>query len=236
VAAALCIDRNGPTGSSVQVLARGAFGHAVAKYAGRFFPALEVSDLANAQALSCLPAAGLVVVASPRIEQRSCNWLDQRCSGALCGFVPVSMEGKILRVGPVVVPGAGPCWNCWRARLGQHDPWDGRKRALEAYYDETSAAPRGWLDPFALIAAARVFEIACEAEGLASAAGDVWEMDMFTRATGLRRVMGIHACARCGLAGEEQARNTSALAQALKHLWSEDAQSGRKRAHHGNPG
>jgi bacteriocin biosynthesis cyclodehydratase domain-containing protein len=205
--------------SRVACIERGPFGRAVGSYLRTLVSdVIEVS--ANEVLTQVLPEAPVIIMASWRPEIAICQSLDQISHQLSRRFVPVVTEGKYLRIGPVVVPGVGSCWTCWWQRTMQHNAWAARAATVAEYYKHNdSSGPRGYLEAFALIAAARVLEFVSDQARMVTSAGVVWELDMLSRSVSIARVVGVHDCSRCGMKRPKQQRTVSEMRKALDPLW-----------------
>jgi bacteriocin biosynthesis cyclodehydratase domain-containing protein len=212
--------------SPVQILSLGAFGRAVAKY-------LKMTRLDVVE--TCLdepamrdpeawPVARINVIAAWRPVMDICEWLDQVCHERQRPFIPLIVDSRILCLGPVVVPRSGSCWNCWIQRSRQHARSLNRRRAVwEHYMRHASAGPHGYLEPFALMGAARVSQAIQALDAHVDLGGQLWQIDMLTRAIITSTVIGVDDCPRCGLHRPLATRSFAEMQKALAYLWSQDS-------------
>jgi bacteriocin biosynthesis cyclodehydratase domain-containing protein len=206
--------------SVVRVVSVGPFGRAVAGYLRRLRgDALEMSTDA-ALSTERSPPARMIVVAAWRPVVYLCDRCDQFSHDRGTPFLPLIADSANLTLGPIVVPGCGSCWSCYRRRLRQHGEWlEGRSALSEHYVQRSETGPQGYLDPFALIGAARIAQIIDALDSEAAQAGRVWQIDMVTREIVTSTVTGIHGCPRCGLHRRSETLSTAELRQHLAYLW-----------------
>ncbi|MFE0203402.1 TOMM precursor leader peptide-binding protein [Streptomyces sp. NPDC058985] len=108
--------------------------------------------------------------------------------------MPVVLEPAALRIGPLVVPGTGPCHRCFELRRSQHDRQTRETAALYAAYDrDPQCGPRGYLPQQARTASGVATLMLQHAD---REAGHVVSL---LRGGGVRRdrVIGRHGCPRC---------------------------------------
>jgi len=209
---------------SVHVVSVGAFGRAVAHHLHTFRSDVVETQIENAAEPGAWPATRMNVVVSWRPVRELCEAADRISHDWQLPFVPLIMDAKILRLGPIVIPGCGSCWNCWVRRSLQHGSWPYRRLLVSDYYaTHPEAGPQGYLDAFALMAAARVSQTIDELDSGAALAGNIWQIDMLTREITLSRVVGVHDCPRCGLHLPAQSRSYDEMQQHLGYLWNEGA-------------
>jgi len=206
--------------NSIAIFPVGGFGHAVAERLSAMSLETEIADVGGVLS-NALAMARVVVLASWRPVPVLFERLDDACHAAGKPLAPVLLDGTILRVGPLVVPGSGPCWHCWVQRLEQHASRSDPRLRLREFYrtSPADAGPCGYLDAFALIAAARVFQLLQAWLTGAALPGNVWQIDMLTRVVATSTTVGIHGCPRCGLNRSAGERTYASLREALAHLW-----------------
>ncbi|MFJ5968299.1 TOMM precursor leader peptide-binding protein [Streptomyces sp. NPDC093060] len=208
----------------VHVLAVGEFGTAVAERLRRDHHDLEISSYqAGPLELSASwPDADLRILASWRETPRLAEVLDARSADWNAPWFPVLAEHPRLRVGPLVVPGAGACYRCYRKRRAQHERDGAHVTTLHAHYDATpESGPGGFLPHHADMAAGMALDMlrrveAGEGERLA---GTVRHWHLLEQHLSDARVVGVHACDRCRRSKEGTAEPTWAdLARDLTPL------------------
>lgn len=166
------------------------------------------------------PAGRIYVVVAWRPVSHLCELVDELSHANKRPFIPFIAEGRHLRLGPVVVPGEGSCWSCWVRRSRQHDLSARQRLAIWKHYTANPrSGPRGFLEPFAVIAAAK---IASTVDGLESGhdvAGHIWQIDVLTRRIVTGTTVSTHGCGRCGLNRSSSERSYAEMRRALTHLW-----------------
>ena len=125
-----------------------------------------------------------------------------------------------MRVGPIVMPGQGSCWGCWVRRSRQHEKWPKEQAALSRHYaTHADAGPLGYLEPFALMGAARLVYIINALKASSAIPGYVWEIDIVKRRMTSGTVVGVHDCPRCGLHRDASRRSFAEMQCKLAYLW-----------------
>jgi bacteriocin biosynthesis cyclodehydratase domain-containing protein len=206
----------------VHVFSVGPFGHAVVRYLRVIRADIIESTLLGKMPppVEPWPMARMRVVAAWRPVPELCELLDQACWDNLLPFIPLVLDSGVLRLGPIVVPGKGSCWNCWVRRFAQHAAWPREQKAvLHHYSSEETSGPQGFLEAFACLAAARISDCIDSLDTSRSIPGSIWEIDLMTRAIMTSKVIGIHGCPRCGLHRAEATRGFAELQQQLAYLW-----------------
>ncbi|HZU66451.1 MAG TPA: TOMM precursor leader peptide-binding protein [Ktedonobacteraceae bacterium] len=209
----------------VHIVPVGAFGQAIADVLKELLPDVVETkpDPGNKTSPALWPVARVNILAAWRPVPQ----LNRLCEGISYAwkkhFIPVVLEDRSLRVGPVVVPGMGACYRCYEKRLLQHSPRQAIHSALRSHYEaHPQSGPAGYLAPFAEIAAIRLAQFIARLDAdPASEAGRLWQMDIITRQTLTARVVGVHGCPRCGLHRDEATRSYMPLQQELAQLLSE---------------
>lgn len=203
----------------VHLLSVGAFGIAVARYLKAFRRDLwetVVTDESTVQP----KIAHVTVVAAWRPVPKLCELVDELSFEWQRPFIPVMVESAALRLGPVVIPGRGACWHCWTARSRQHSELAPAQLALLQHYTSNpEAGPQGYLEPFAMMAAARIAQIIEELDSSAAIPGYVWQIDMMTRAINTSMVVGVHGCPRCGIDRLARELGFAEMQRELSYLW-----------------
>lgn len=193
---------NGKPMTKVHVLAVGGFGAAVADRLRRERHDLEIStDRAGSPELSASwPDADLRILASWRETPRLAELLDARSADWGTPWFPVLAEHPRLRVGPVVVPGAGACYRCFRKRRAQHERDAAHVATLHAHYDASpESGPDGFLPHHVDMAAGMALDVLRRfdaGEGKLFA-GTVRHWHLLEQHLSGGRVVGVHACDRC---------------------------------------
>jgi bacteriocin biosynthesis cyclodehydratase domain-containing protein len=138
-------------------------------------------------------------------------------------FVPLVMNSQCLSLGPIVMPGVGGCWACWLRRARQHDTWPQEQAALAHFYKANpELGPNGYLEPFALMGAARLAQTIQALDSSTAIPGQIWTIDLITRRIVVGTLVGIHGCPRCGLGRAEDSRSIAEMRSELSYLWSHE--------------
>jgi bacteriocin biosynthesis cyclodehydratase domain-containing protein len=208
---------------SVLLFSAGAFGNAVARYLGVSFSDLtqiDASTPAMPDVNECI--ADVCVIASRRPLTGMLETIDTIFHQQQRTFVPLIVDSTVLRLGPIVVPGSGSCWTCWQRRSLQHAARPEETAMVSNYYEtHPDAGPDGYLEPFAMMGAARITQVLEASKSLASQAGHVWQIDMMTRLITTSIVEGVHDCPRCGLHRPPETRSFADMQRELAS-WQED--------------
>jgi bacteriocin biosynthesis cyclodehydratase domain-containing protein len=207
----------------VHVMTLGRFADAVYEYLRELCPDVKQTRLDDIS----LPAeigGRIWIVVAWRPAPAICSELNNRSHLTGRPFVPVIVDNTSLQVGPVVLPNRGACWECWVRRSNQHSPWPAARDALFKYYDANAqAGAPGYLEPLAMIAAAKTAAIVEAVDSGSARGGHIWQMDMITRAIATSTVVGVHGCDRCGLGRSVDERTFTAMREDLSWLFSNDA-------------
>jgi bacteriocin biosynthesis cyclodehydratase domain-containing protein len=186
------------------VISTGDFGGAVAR------DLLQRPDCA-AWPLDLEPAfsgpADVVIIAMWRQDVAVCETADDLAFQFSTPWLPITMDHPRVRIGPLVVPGTGPCYGCFLVRRAQHDAQQAVTSALgSAYRDDPGSGPRGHLDHHARLAAGlawlTVESLRC---GPAGPAGQVLTFNVLRRGIRAHQVLGCGDCQRCGPAPDAPA-------------------------------
>ncbi|MER5885342.1 TOMM precursor leader peptide-binding protein [Streptomyces sp. NPDC001941] len=146
------------------------------------------------------PHAGLRVVAAWRGDPALFEELAAYQAALGVPWLPVVHEFPAIRVGPLVVPGRGPCHGCYVRRRAQHDRSPGTRTALRASAErDAGAGVRGFTAAQAMVAAGLAGRlIADSVDDRGAHAGTVLVYDVLTRGLLADTVLGVHGCAECG--------------------------------------
>jgi bacteriocin biosynthesis cyclodehydratase domain-containing protein len=177
---------------TVHLIGFGAFGEAVAdQLADNLNHTVRFPVERLADAVSSRPER--LIVALWRPAPSLCEAIDALCFEHRLPWLPIIMEHPVIRVGPDVSPGRGPCFRCYRWRRTQHDVQAESTEALYRAYDvDPTCGPAGFLPHHARLSAA-----------LAGAAldfglpGDVSTIGPVTGQVSTYHVLACHACDRC---------------------------------------
>lgn len=177
----------------------------------------------------------IVVAALWRPSPALCEQADSLSFARGRPWLPVTMDHPVLHVGPLVVPPAGPCYQCYLRRRAQHDRQHATTRALYAAFDaDAGCGPAGFLPQHARLAASVATALirhcapvragvphpapAGRTAGLPqpAAAGTVVSAGLSGHGLTSAPVVPCHDCGRCG-PGRERGR-APAAGEALMRL------------------
>ncbi|MBT2445599.1 TOMM precursor leader peptide-binding protein [Streptomyces sp. ISL-43] len=210
--------------TKVHVLAVGEFGEAVAERMLRHHDAIEVTagqDAADLAFPARWPVADIRVLVSWREVPALAEVLDAQSADWGTPWFAVVNEHPRLRVGPVVVPGEGACYRCFRGRRAQHEQGSTLTAALHAHYDaHPTAGPGGFLPQHTAMAAGAALQLlhGMERDGGCHDAGSVRHWHLLEQHISHARVVGVHGCDRCRPRSGQERPSWEALAQDLSGL------------------
>jgi bacteriocin biosynthesis cyclodehydratase domain-containing protein len=208
--------------SALHLITVGTFGKTVARHLRTLIEFRETTVAAGAMRDQVWSMADINVVVAWRPMPRLCAVLDDLSFERRTGFLPLILDGTAMIVGPFVVPGAGSCWHCWNIRCQQHAAWPNEREALLDYYASHPAeGPNGYLEPFAMMGAARINEAVTLLQREQAIPGEIWQIDMLSLDITQTVAVGVHDCPRCGLRRPSATRNFSMLQKRLAYLWPE---------------
>lgn len=145
--------------------------------------------------LESIRGARFVAVALWRLYDAECDLLDQACFEAGVPWTCTYLSGKYLYCGPVMAPGHGPCYKCFRKRFLTHLPEPERELSLmQAYNRDHALGVPGFLPGLVGMAAAFILS---SAKDPAAAAGRLVQVDALSGALVDTRVVPVHGCPRC---------------------------------------
>ncbi len=129
------------------------------------------------------------------------DW-NRACVAANTLFYPIVLEDEVARLGPLVIPGEGPCFECLCLRQDANFDEPERQRATEAhaFFGRTVS---GYLQPMARVAAdiAAIELLKFFGRTLSDgAAGRLVEADLMAPALRTRTVLKVPRCPVCALA------------------------------------
>lgn len=140
----------------------------------------------------------LVVLAQWRPDHGLSEDVDARAHATGTPWLPVTADHPMVLVGPLVLPGTGPCFRCFLDRKAQHDAHtDHTVDTLAAYGRDPGLGAAGYLPQHARTAAglaARALAAPQRAVGRVATL-PLGELDIRRDA-----VTGRHGCDRCGAA------------------------------------
>lgn len=181
------------------IFTAGDFGQAVADRISvlrsefKVFPLTVVTDTDAFEKI--IKDAAFVAVATWRPYLKELMLIDQYAFDHKFSWSLAEIHGQRLMCGPLVIPGAGACYSCFRQRLlTQHKSPD-RERVLESYYRSSpQAGPFGHVNALVEIATQAILE---DASLGADDAGRFRAIDVLSGAVLESRVIGVHECPRC---------------------------------------
>ncbi|SDR04535.1 TOMM precursor leader peptide-binding protein [Thermostaphylospora chromogena] len=167
--------------------------------------------------------ANAVVIALWRPADAFCARADAMAHENGTPWLPIVLRHPHVLVGPLVRPGVGPCFDCYRRRLAQHDPdWANTARVHAAYDADPALGPRGFLPPHARAAAgiaASMLRRAGEPAGREPygwAPGEVVALSTGDLSVTGHAVLPCHGCERCAAAFGRGVDRTAVLETALR--------------------
>ncbi|WP_423919767.1 TOMM precursor leader peptide-binding protein [Frigoribacterium sp. 2-23] len=206
---------------TIQVFPFGDFGEEVA---GRLVELHGAALLSTPQLWSPSewePAA-LTVVASWREQPREFAFVDDVCRRTGRAWLPVVLEPRHVRVGPLVSPATAACYQCFLSRQYQHGlltPVDSQLQTL--FDDDPTLGASGHLPLHVETAVALVDHVLAAADESPRRTGDRTPGARLVR-SGLSHlrlveseVVPVTGCSRCGASSEPDAswRSLAALAR-----------------------
>jgi bacteriocin biosynthesis cyclodehydratase domain-containing protein len=205
---------------ALHLLTVGPFGEAVARHLRTLAEFRETTVTDDAIRNQVWSMASINVVAAWRPVPTLCAVLDDLSFQRGTPFLPLILDGKVMTVGPFVVPGAGSCWHCWQLRSKQHSVWrDEREALLDYYASHPEEGPNGYLEPFAMMGATRIHAGVTLFEQGQGIPGEIWQIDMLSLNIAQRVAVGVNDCRRCGLHRPSATRGFSELQDRLAYLW-----------------
>lgn len=208
---------------SVHIISVGAFGNAVAAALKELLPDVQQTgvDAQNQSYPASWPTARVNILASWRPVPALQKLIDDISFAWKRPSITVVLNAPYLLIGPVVVPGSSACYSCYEKRYLQHSARQEVYRGLQAHYDQhPESGPQGYLPSLVHIAALRLAQNILQLdEDAASVAGNIWHMNTMTRYTFTARVVGVHACPRCGLQRDEATRSYLDMQKELSDIF-----------------
>lgn len=208
------------TGERTHVIAVGDFGLAVAARLRDAIDDITVQEVHGDRPIPMTwPVAGTYVLAASRELPALAGVLDDCAFRWRVPWLPVVHEHPHLRVGPLVVPGRGPCYHCFRGRMAQHASAPELTEALERHLCADDPGPGGFLPAHATFAAgAAQATLAALRDGDGDDAGRVSWLNVVTARPGSASVTSVHGCVRCGRRRDERLRSFAWLEEDLVKL------------------
>lgn len=203
----------------VHVLALGPFGIRVAELLDQSLDDVATTTLERPGRVTSheWPSAEIRVLATSRATPSVAAHVDRLAWRIGTTWLPVVAEHPYLRVGPVVVPGAGgACHRCFVMRLEQHDGQSALRRAVWDHGERTgSTGPVGHLPHHVRTATAMTLAALRDP---AREAGRVRRIHLLDVAVAVDTVIGLHGCSRCGLGRDEATRSAAPLKDEIDTL------------------
>lgn len=182
---------------TVSVASSGKFGQQVADRLPSCLPdsaTVAVADLPEAFAGN--PDA--VVYAMWRADAEAGARADELAHDRGIPWMPVVLDHLTLRMGPVTLPGEGPCFRCFDSRLVQHDIHGETTAALrKAYARAPSLGPSGFLPHQARLAAGLAAGLLSGTLAGTSPPGQVVTVRLPRLEISRDSVVTVHGCPRC---------------------------------------
>jgi bacteriocin biosynthesis cyclodehydratase domain-containing protein len=177
--------------TAVRVTGTGPFGAAVGRLLGEHLPATVVG--VDGMSECFLEPSVYAVLALWRPSMALCERADALAAERGVAWLPAVLEHPHLRVGPLIRPGAGPCFRCYRVRREQHDEHRRMTAALQDAYDgRPELGPAGFLPHHARWASTLVMSFVDT-----GTTGSVSSVHLSTGALVTNTVVACHGCARC---------------------------------------
>jgi bacteriocin biosynthesis cyclodehydratase domain-containing protein len=178
------------------VFTEGRFGAAVGEIVARRTNAGVHGLRESRERLADIVAgARFVAVALWRLYERECMELDTACARAGVPWSCAYMMEERLYCGPLMVPGRGPCFSCFRRRYLTHRRSADRELALlQAYARDPEMGPPGFVGPMAWIAASALLADSREVE---TAAGRLRRLNLCTGGLADTEILPVHGCPTC---------------------------------------
>jgi bacteriocin biosynthesis cyclodehydratase domain-containing protein len=205
----------------LQVVWVGPFGKAVADDLAALQPNCYVRSPSEP-----LTASQLLLLAAWRPVSALCKRLNLLSHDWRIPFIPLIAESATLRLGPVVIPGAGACWECFVTRYAQHDRHTEERSALWRYYDaHPDDGPKGYLRPLAMMAAVRLSQVIDAVESGGLSGGYMWSLNIPRRQSLSSTVVPVHGCACRVAPTDSESRRFAEMRDSLKCLWTPEHSS-----------
>ncbi|MFE9254187.1 TOMM precursor leader peptide-binding protein [Streptomyces sp. NPDC006879] len=182
------------------ILWTGAFGRSVADHLSSTLGWQASATDALGRRSAEWPHAGLRIVATWRHETALLARVARLHASWGTVWLPVVQEFPVIRVGPLVVPGEGPCYSCYLRRREQHEQGRVVSQALEASFETSPQnGVGGYADAQAMIAAGVTADLVARYRaGQQVEPGRVVFYNVLTRSLFADTVIGVHGCRECG--------------------------------------
>jgi bacteriocin biosynthesis cyclodehydratase domain-containing protein len=147
-----------------------------------------------------IASSGVLILACWRPAPALCEIADQLAFRYGRDWLPVILDDAVIRVGPLIRPPSGPCFQCFRRRALQHD--ENRAvtiRVHQAYDSDPDCGPDGYLPSHARVAAGVVRSFVAGNPGARLSQPSTVVSVSLTRAAAIQRnaVLPWHDCLRC---------------------------------------
>jgi bacteriocin biosynthesis cyclodehydratase domain-containing protein len=198
----------------------GRFGQSVAAALAEYLPAVRTLSLADSVGDfdAHIRAATFVGVALWRPYVPECDALDAACWRQGIPWSSAVLDRTMLITGPVITPGASPCFACYHRRRLSHVRTPERERVLlEAYAQDTACGLPGFLPGIVTMAVAALL---LDQRDYQSASGRLCLADMLTGHVDETRVVRVHGCHRCSRSARTGTRFVDHLMPVVKELLS----------------
>ena len=204
-----------PHHGALVLLTDGRFGQAVAERVVAETGAVAVVPLQPGvrQLDDLVPQAGFVGLALWRRSPSAIDAVDVACARHRVPWSSVILDSRFLILGPIVVPGEGPCHACYRRRRAAHLARPEREHALDALYDaDVGVGCEGFPPSAVTIAAAG---LALDRSEASISPGRIRRLDLLHCVLEETRVVRVHGCERCGAPKSHGGRYVEHLRAAL---------------------
>jgi bacteriocin biosynthesis cyclodehydratase domain-containing protein len=183
--------------STAALLATGEFGRQVNETLERSLPRPRTASGERMEA-AFAGRPDVVVASLWRADHVLCERADELAHTYGVPWLPVVLDHSVLRIGPFVAPGGGPCFRCFDQRLVQHDhQWDSSHVLRAAYERDHTLGPEGFLPQHARVAAASAVRLLNRAASGMPTAGQVLTIQLSTLTLSFDHVVPVHGCDRC---------------------------------------
>jgi bacteriocin biosynthesis cyclodehydratase domain-containing protein len=185
----------------IVIFAEGAFGRDVAARLAAVESEVRTYPLAESSTefAALVNGADFVCAALWRRYVRECDLLDEACFERGIAWSSAVLEGSGLLSGPLIVPGSGGCYACYRKRWMTHAARPDREAALDQAYElDPALGSHGYPPSAAAMAAAGLLLDRRDRE---TGAGRIRHVNLLTGDAGETRVVRVHGCKRCSPSG-----------------------------------
>ncbi|PZE78424.1 TOMM precursor leader peptide-binding protein [Curtobacterium sp. MCBD17_019] len=152
------------------------------------------------------PAARARVFVTSGRDRSAEQHLEDVVWGSLQTLIPVQLEARSVRVGPVITPGRSACLRCFDRRQEQH----GRRGATDVALDHAkdgTVAVTGHAPAHANMVATVLEGVTYSEERLLAAASSVWRFGFADLSVKEAVVIPVSGCRRCDRARENEPRS-----------------------------